>query len=119
MAGLQMKSVNQLTRERGLYKGSKAQKFVDSECIRHMDKYIPFKSGYLKNSVIYATVIGSGLIRQIAPYAKANYYGNRGRGIQGTAYGGLRGRNWFERMKAVYRTVIFEGVRKLLGAKRR
>lgn len=33
-------------------------------------------------------------------YAHTNYYLNAGKGKQGTASGGLRGKFWFERMKA-------------------
>lgn len=114
-----MKSVNQLTRERGLQKGGKVQKFVDSECIRLMDKYTPFQTGFLKRSVILGTVIGTGILRYIASYSRNVYYNNQGKGIEGTSSGGLRGKKWFERMKAVWGKTILAAIRKLSGAKRR
>lgn len=56
-------------------KFQKAQKFVDSECIRLMEPYIPFRNGSLEQSAKTSTVIGSGEIRQNQPYAHYMYYG--------------------------------------------
>lgn len=117
--GFSIKPTEQLLRERGLQKGGKVQKFIDSECIRHMDKYTPFQTGFLKRSVILGSVIGSGILRYIASYSRSVYYNNSGRGIEGTAKGGLRGRNWFERMKAACLKIILDGARKISGARRR
>lgn len=119
MAGFTIKPTRQLLQERGLLEGGKVQKFIDSECIRHMDKYTPMQTGFLKRSVILGTVIGSGILRYIAPYARQNYYHNAGRGTEGTSNGGLRGRLWFERMKAACLKLILERARKIAGAKRR
>ena len=77
-----------------------AQKVIDSEVLRRSDKYVPFRTGFLKKSGILGTKIGSGEVIYNAPYADKNYYHNAGRGKQGTATGGLRGKFWFERMKA-------------------
>ena len=68
MAGFTIKPTRQLLQERGLLEGGKVQKFIDSECIRHMDKYTPFQTGFLKRSVILGTVIGSGILRYVASY---------------------------------------------------
>lgn len=112
-----IKPTAQLLKERGLNKGGKVQKFIDSEVIRCMDEFTPFRSGYLKNdSVKQGTVIGSGLIKYSAPYAKANYYLNAGRGTEGILRGGKRGRKWFERMKPVYLDTILSGAARLAGA---
>ena len=113
------KPVNQLLAERGLQKGGKVQKFIDSECIRRMAPYTPFRTGMLIRSATLGTVIGSGIIKQNAPYARQNYYHNAGRGTQGTASGGLRGRKWFKRMKSAHGKSILDGARKLSGARRR
>ena len=119
MAGFTIKPTKQLLQERGLLEGGKVQKYIDSECIRHMDKYTPFREGFLKRSVILGSVIGSGILKYVAPYARQNYYSNAGRGNEGTARGGLRGRLWFERMKAACLKLILDGARKIAGAKRR
>lgn len=119
MAGFTIKPTAQLLKERGLQKGGKVQKYIDSECIRHMDKYTPMRSGDLKKSVILGSVIGSGILKYVVPYARQNYYHNAGRGNEGTANGGLRGRLWFERMKAACLKPILDGARKISGAIRR
>ena len=114
-----IKSTEQLLRERGIEKGGKVQKFIDSEVIRCMDPFTPFRNGYLKKSATLGTVIGSGLIKYVAPYARSNYYENAGRGTEGTQRGGRRGRKWFERMKRVHLSSILDGAAKLAGARRK
>ncbi len=82
----------------------RAQQYVDSEVLRLSDPYVPMLTGTLKKSGTLGTVIGSGVVEYTAPYAKEQYYNNAGRGKEGlnAANGnkGLRGREWFERMKA-------------------
>lgn len=89
---------------------SQAQKLIDSECLRYVDPYVPFRTGMLKKSGISGTVIGSGEIKYTAPYGRMQYYSNGGKGIEGmNASGGtkgLRGRYWFERMKADHKDEI-------------
>ena len=53
----------------------RAQCFVDSECIRHMDKYTPKRTGALIRSATLGTKIGSGHIVYNTPYARYQYYG--------------------------------------------
>ena len=84
------------------------QKMVDSEVLRQSDPYVPMRTGMLKKSGILGTVIGEGVVKYIAPYARQNYYTNAGRGQEGTQNGGLRGKYWFERMKAAHKDEIRE-----------
>jgi len=118
MAGFTIKPTRQLLQERGLLEGGKVQKFIDSECIRHMDKYTPFQTGFLKRSVVLGSVIGSGILRYIATYSRSVYYNNAGRGIEGTARGGQRGRRWFEVMKTFHISEIIEGAKKIAKAEK-
>ena len=90
---------------------SQAQKYIDSECLRHCDPYVPFLTGTMKRSGISGTVLGSGELIYTAPYAKRQYYENAGRGKQGTAQGGLRGKMFFERMKADHKKDIMKGAK--------
>ena len=106
---------DEIIRAHGLERGGRAQRFVDSEVLRYSDPFVPFQTGFLKGSGIRGTVIGSGIIKYIAPYAKNNYYNNAGRGIQGLANGGQRGRLWFRRMKSQYKDVIKNGLRNIIG----
>lgn len=112
-----------------------AQKFVDSECIRYMKPYTPFQNGVLQKSATLGTVIGSGEIHQIAPYARYLYYGMlMVSSITGSSYARQgekkvltntplqyhnkhpqSGKMWFERMKADKKSVILRGACKLAG----
>lgn len=53
----------------------RVQRFVDSECIRYMDKYTPMRTGALIRSATLGTKIGSGRIVYNSPYARYQYYG--------------------------------------------
>ena len=53
----------------------KAQRFVDNEVIRQMIPYTPMDTGFLFKSATVGTVIGSGKVVQLGPYARYLYYG--------------------------------------------
>ena len=99
-------------------KFERKQKYIDSEVLRLSDPYVPKLSGNLIKSGIEGTVIGSGVVEYTAPYAKDQYYNNAGRGKQGTQkhnshnYKCIRGKFWFERMKADHLDEIEKGVKK-------
>lgn len=114
---LQVAPENVLLVRRGLQKGGRVQKYIDSEVLRCCDSYVPFRTGKLKQSGITATVIGSGSVHYNTPYARKNYYENKGSGNQGTAKGGKRGRLWFERMKPDHVPGIVKGVKRIAGSK--
>lgn len=84
-----------------------AQKFVDSEVIRYCDPLTPKRTGALIRSATLGTVIGSGEVRQIAPYAHTQYYET----AQSRLYDPRRGSKWFERMKASHKEAILKGVK--------
>lgn len=96
---------------------NKKQKYIDSEVLRRSEPYVPMQTGMLKKSGISGTVIGSGKIEYIAPYGKPQYYTNAGRGREGMNNTGnkkgLRGKFWFERMKADHKKEILKGVKKI------
>ena len=56
---------------------SNAQKIIDSEVLRKCDPYVPMQTGSLKKSGILGTVVGSGVVEYIAPYARRQYYTGR------------------------------------------
>lgn len=74
-----------------------AQAFVDSECIRRMNPETPRRTGMLIKSATLGTVIGSGEIDQIAPYARRQYYEHKEKSY------------WFERMKNRHKDSILKG----------
>lgn len=87
--------------EPGMEKGfENAQEFVDSECIRRMNPETPRRTGALIKSATLGTVIGSGEIDQIAPYARRQYYEHKEKSY------------WFERMKNRHKDSILKGAAK-------
>ena len=131
------KSVNQLVTARGLNDGGRTQMYIDSEVLRLMKPYTPILSGALIRSATISTVIGSGDIKQNAPYARYQYHGKlMVSRITGSAYARMgeskvltdknlkyrkinpnAGPFWFERMKSDYKRSILNGAKKVSGAK--
>lgn len=109
------RTVGQMIAHRSLENGGRVQKYIDSTVLRLSDTYVPFLTGQLKVSGIRGTVIGSGTVVYNAPYARRQYYANSGNGKEGTSRGGLRGRYWFERMKADRLDEILQGATKIAG----
>ena len=94
-------------------KYSRVQKFIDSEVLRQSEPFTPLLTSMLIKSGILGTDVGSGTVSWIASYAKRQYYKGRRPGTQQA--GPLRGRFWFERMKAVRGDTIIQGAKKLAG----
>jgi len=90
---------------------TRAQKFIDSEVLRFCSARVPFQTGMLDKSGILGTVIGSGEVSYVAPYAAPQYY------KFGTSrpYDANRGGMWFERGKAAERGRILDGARRIAG----
>lgn len=73
---------------------SKAQFAFSQEVAKTMDKYVPFRSGVLKNSVLTASDFEHGELVYNTPYARAQYY----RRESGTDLrDGVRGSYWGQR----------------------
>lgn len=88
-----------------------AQKYVDNTVLRYSEPYTPLITGTLIKTGILGTVVGTGLVQYLAPYAKAVYYGDS---PIGRPTGPLRGPRWFERMKADKGKEILKGARRLM-----
>lgn len=116
-------STEKMLKNRGLEPCGKVQKVIDSEVIRRSDPYVPFRTGFLKKSGILGTKIGSGEVVYNAIYAKKQYYHNAGKGKQGLTkynshnYKCLRGKYWFERMKADHLDDILKTAKEAAGGK--
>ena len=72
---LEIKPTELLLKQRSLQNMGAVQKYIDSECIRLMEKYTPKRNGILIKSATIGTVIGSGAIHQNVPHARYQYYG--------------------------------------------
>lgn len=110
--GLTIKPTAQLLTERGIGDGGKTQIFVDSECVRMMEKYTPKLSGAMRDSAYSGTKFGSGEINQTAPYSKEQYENVSLR------HRGITTHHWFEAMKQNGGVAkILSGAARLAGAK--
>ncbi len=83
-----------------------AQEFMDSECVRKMNPYTPRLTGVLIKSATLGSIVGSGEVQQIVPYARRQYYENKGDGV--------RGAKWFEVMKGAHLESIRKGAEKII-----
>jgi hypothetical protein len=120
-----------------------AQEYIDSACIRLMVPYTPMRTGLLMESAKLGTVIGSGEIVYLSPYARYLYYGEvyspsipilEGTELVGffsppgqkkhptgremsydTSVHPQAGKLWFERMKADHAEEIREAAEKIAG----
>lgn len=80
---------------------SNAQEFVDSECLRYMNSLTPRRTGFMIKSATLGTVVGSGNIQYLAPYARRQYYEHKKKS------------KWFETMKAQRKETIMKGANKI------
>ena len=125
------KNVQQLIEERGLNKGGKTQKYIDTQVIKYDKKYCYFESGHLADA--HGTVPGSGKVVHNDPYARYLYYGfvmvdpvtgspwarknvKKIKTARKLRYKGIRGPLWFERMKADEGDKILKGACHVAGA---
>lgn len=92
-------------------KFSRAQMFIDSEMLRACSSRVPFDTGMLQKSGILGTVVGSGFIEYITPYAAAQYYNT----ATSRSYDHMRGGQWFERAKVDERQRVLRGAARLAG----
>lgn len=78
------------------------QMVVDNEVLRYCSPLVPLRTGMLEKSGTLGTVIGSGEVQYITPYARFQYYQT----AQSRSYASLRGGKWFERMKTAHKADI-------------
>lgn len=107
---LELKDGDEIKREHGLEEGGAVQKYIDNTVIEFCEPYVPYDTGALKSSPYSYSTPGEGRVIYGVPYAKKQYYTNKGDG-------GLRGQRWFERMKADRLGEIVEGAAKAAGGK--
>lgn len=87
---------------------NRKQMIVDSEVLRHCSPLVPFRTRMLEKSGTLGTVIGSGEVRYVAPYARFQYYQT----AQSRIYDPRCGAKWFERMKPSHMEDILRAAEK-------
>ena len=80
------------------------QAIVDSEVLRYCSPLVPFRTGMLEKSGTLGTVVGSGEVRYVAPYAKQQYYHT----AESRVYAPNRGAKWLERMKTAHKKDVLK-----------
>nr|DAI80594.1 MAG TPA: Minor capsid protein [Caudoviricetes sp.] len=123
-----------IKRNHGLQPGGSVQKLVDGECMRYMGDYMPRRqAGELQHMMVMATVIGSGQIDIPGPYAHYLHEGilyvspTTGSAWakkneikiptdQELTYAGapMRGKKFFDRMKADHKDDILQAAQALI-----
>lgn len=91
---VKMNNTQKILLKRALNKNGKAQEMFTKECVKAFDGYTPYDTGRLKNMMIK---IETSRIIYNAPYARKQYYSNKGLGKQGNSIGGKRGKFWDKR----------------------
>lgn len=100
--------------ERNMQQHGEVQKYIDNSVLKYCDQFIPKDRGFLKQSGITNTNVGSGEVKWRTPYARKLYYAPASYQFQGAP---MRGSYWFDRMKAQYRNDILAGAARVAGAK--
>lgn len=102
---LKIDPADKILLKRNLNRNGKGQQFFTHEVRRLSDPYVPFLNGMLKNTAQELT----SRIEYVQPYARRQYYENRGNG--------LRGSHWTERMWADRGKEIIQSVAAYCGGK--
>ena len=92
---IKMDNTGRILLKRYLNKDAQAQEKFTKECAKWMNNYVPYKTGRLKDMMVE---IQTSKVIYKAPYARKQYYTNKGLGKQGNSVGGLRGKFWDKRM---------------------
>ena len=87
----------------------RAQVFVDSKCLDLMQPLTPRLTGAMIKSGTLGTALGTGQINYLTPYARRQYYENKGQG--------QRGRLWFERMRSQHAKQIMKEANQIAAGK--
>lgn len=129
-----IKDKDALLRNHGLQEGGPVQRLVDNETMRYMSDYMPRRqAGELEHMMVMATVIGSGQIDIPGPYAHYLHEGilyvspttgsawaKKGEikipTGQELTYAGapMRGKKFFDRMKADHKDDILQAAQALV-----
>ena len=107
---LKLNNLQTILKSRGVEDAGRVQNFIDSEVMRVMEPYMPFDTGIMAHSMPLATTVGSGVVNVNTPYSR--------RRLLSARHNGLRGPNYFVRMKADRLEEILDGACRYAGAKK-
>ena len=98
----------------GIEPNGRVQKFFTNTCYKHMDKYVPYREGFLRSNVD----IQSDSITYESPYARYQYNGisKSGKPLNYTTPG--TGDHWDERMKSAEMQDVVKEVQEYIGGRK-
>lgn len=106
---LKTQSLKKMLAKRGLEDGGEVQQFIDNEVMRKMEPYMQHDTGQMIKSMQRSTKPGSGEVLVNVPYAHMRLHKGPTKGLRGPQY--------FERMKADHLEEILDGAQKVAGGK--
>ncbi len=104
---IKLNSIKAILKDRGLEVHGKVQKYIDSETMRLVEPYMQLDTSQMIKSMYVATDVGSGEVEVDTPYAHIRLHHGPTKG--------LRGPNYFERMKADRLDELLDGAAKIAG----
>lgn len=113
---LVMNDTQRMLLKRYLNKNGEAQVRFTKEVAKEFNNYIPFKTGRLKDMMVE---LQPSKIIYNAPYARKQFYNNKGNGKHGLSQGGLRGKRWDRRCWADNGDKIVKSIADFVGGKSR
>lgn len=111
---VEINPTQQILLKRYLDKNGRAQVQFTKLVARYSNNYIPYRTGRLKDMMV---TLESDRIIYSAPYAKKQYYTNKGEGRGGESVGGLRGKRWDRRMWISNGDKIVQSIAEFCGGK--
>lgn len=111
---LKMDDTQKILLKRHLNKNGEAQVKFTKEVAKEFNNYIPYDTGRLKDMMVE---LQSSKIIYNAPYARQQFYNNKGKGKQGLNQGGLRGKRWDRRCWINRGDEIINSVAKFCGGR--
>lgn len=111
---IEMDPTQKVLLKRYLNHNGEAQIKFTKEVAKYCNNYVPYDKGRLKDMMVE---LRANKIIYNAPYARKQYYTNKGLGKQGESCGGKRGKYWDKRCWADNGDKIVESIAKFCGGK--
>ena len=113
---MEIKPIGQIKANLGIEPNGRVQKFFTNTCYKHMDKYVPMRTGDLRTNV---DIQSDSITYKSTPYAKIQYYGIiNGKPIPEENYTTPgTGPYWDKRMKSAEMKQVVKEVQDYIGGK--
>lgn len=112
---IEMQPTQKILLKRYLNNNGSAQAKFSKECAKWMNNYVPYLTGRLKDMNV---VVNKNNVTYEAPYARKQFYTNKGNGRQGLNKGGLRGKRWDKRAWADKGDEIVKTISEFVGGRK-